>query len=191
MWGGWNSGLAWGDTSKKTVVEGIAVLLIAAVLYVYRVVVQDKKPLLLRLQFHLAAEHIDAGDYSSFFHVGRLLIHRRRSLHLRLGRIDSRSSGDGLHVAAADHQHHKIARVLVGSLCCSSAFTTGAQIVDGLQVQQPLSDKTSRVKNRKRSHHGRNAGNTAGEAQGRSWSLSGCIPLSLLSQPGATSLRSV
>jgi amino acid transporter len=49
VWGGWNSGLAWGDTSKKTVVEGIAVLLIAAVLYIYRVVVQEKKPLLLRL----------------------------------------------------------------------------------------------------------------------------------------------
>jgi amino acid transporter len=49
LWGGWNSGLAWGDTSKTTVVEGIAVLLIAALLYIYRVVVQDRKPLLLRL----------------------------------------------------------------------------------------------------------------------------------------------
>jgi amino acid transporter len=49
IWGGWNSGLAWGDTSKTTVFQGIAVLLIAAVLYVYRVVVQDKRKLALRL----------------------------------------------------------------------------------------------------------------------------------------------
>jgi amino acid transporter len=49
VWGGWNSGLAWGDTSKKTVVEGIAVLLIAAVLYVFRVVVEDKRKLALRI----------------------------------------------------------------------------------------------------------------------------------------------
>src|SRR6476619_7458563 len=32
VWGGWNSGLAWGDTSKTIVFEGIGVLLIAAVL---------------------------------------------------------------------------------------------------------------------------------------------------------------
>src|SRR5947199_5493636 len=32
IWGGWNSGLAWGDTSKTTVFQGIAVLLIAVVL---------------------------------------------------------------------------------------------------------------------------------------------------------------
>jgi amino acid transporter len=49
VWGGWNSGLAWGDTSKKTVIEGIAVLLIAAVLYVFRVVVEDKRKLALRI----------------------------------------------------------------------------------------------------------------------------------------------
>jgi amino acid transporter len=49
IWGGWNSGLAWGDTSKTTVIEGVAVLLIAAILYVYRVVVEDKRKLALRL----------------------------------------------------------------------------------------------------------------------------------------------
>jgi amino acid transporter len=49
VWGGWNSGLAWGDTSKTIVFQGIGVLLIAAVLYVYRVVVQDKRPLALRI----------------------------------------------------------------------------------------------------------------------------------------------
>jgi amino acid transporter len=49
IWGGWNSGLAWGDTSKTTVFQGIAVLLIAVVLYIYRVVVQDKRKLALRI----------------------------------------------------------------------------------------------------------------------------------------------
>ncbi|MEP7022098.1 MAG: APC family permease [Pseudonocardiales bacterium] len=49
VWGGWNSGLAWGDTSKTTVFQGIAVLLIAVVLYVYRVVVQDKRKLAMRV----------------------------------------------------------------------------------------------------------------------------------------------
>ena len=49
IWGGWNSGLAWGDTSKTIVFEGIGVLLIAAVLYVFRVVVQDKRKLALRI----------------------------------------------------------------------------------------------------------------------------------------------
>ena len=49
VWGGWNSGLAWGNTSKTIVFEGIAVLLIAAVLYVIRVVLQDKRKLSLRL----------------------------------------------------------------------------------------------------------------------------------------------
>jgi amino acid transporter len=49
IWGGWNSGLAWGDTSKTTVFQGIAVLLIAVVLYIYRVVVQDKRRLALRI----------------------------------------------------------------------------------------------------------------------------------------------
>ena len=49
VWGGWNSGLAWGDTSKTIVFEGIGVLLIAAVLYVFRVVVEDKRKLALRL----------------------------------------------------------------------------------------------------------------------------------------------
>jgi amino acid transporter len=49
VWGGWNSGLAWGDTSKTIVFQGIAVLLIAAVLYVYRVVVEDKRKLALRI----------------------------------------------------------------------------------------------------------------------------------------------
>jgi len=49
VWGGWNSGLAWGNTSKTIVFQGVGVLLIAAVLYVYRVVVEEKKPLLLRL----------------------------------------------------------------------------------------------------------------------------------------------
>jgi amino acid transporter len=49
IWGGWNSGLAWGDTSKTIVFEGIGVLCIAALLYMFRVVVQDKKPLALRI----------------------------------------------------------------------------------------------------------------------------------------------
>jgi len=49
VWGGWNSGLAWGDTSKTIVFEGIGVLLIAAVLYVFRVVVEDKRKLALRI----------------------------------------------------------------------------------------------------------------------------------------------
>jgi amino acid transporter len=49
IWGGWNSGLAWGNTSKTIVFEGVAVLLIAAVLYVIRVVLQDKRKLALRL----------------------------------------------------------------------------------------------------------------------------------------------
>ncbi len=49
VWGGWNSGLAWGDTSKSTVFKAILILLIAALLYIYRVVVQEKKPLKLRL----------------------------------------------------------------------------------------------------------------------------------------------
>ena len=49
VWGGWNSGLAWGDTSKTIVFQGIGVLLIAAVLYVFRVVVQDKRKLALRI----------------------------------------------------------------------------------------------------------------------------------------------
>jgi len=49
IWGGWNSGLAWGNTSKTIVFEGIGVLCIAAVLYVFRVVVQDKRKLALRI----------------------------------------------------------------------------------------------------------------------------------------------
>jgi amino acid transporter len=49
VWGGWNSGLAWGDTSKTTVFQGIAVLLIAVVLYVFRVVVQDRRKLAFRI----------------------------------------------------------------------------------------------------------------------------------------------
>ena len=49
VWGGWNSGLAWGDTRKTIVFQGIAVLCIAAVLYVYRVVVEDKRKLALRI----------------------------------------------------------------------------------------------------------------------------------------------
>jgi amino acid transporter len=49
VWGGWNSGLAYGNTSKTVVFQGIAILMIAAVLYIIRVVWQDKKPLALRL----------------------------------------------------------------------------------------------------------------------------------------------
>jgi amino acid transporter len=49
IWGGWNSGLAWGNTSKTVVLEGIAVLLIAALLYIVRVVVQERRPLALRV----------------------------------------------------------------------------------------------------------------------------------------------
>ncbi len=49
VWGGWNSGLAYGNTSKTIVFEGIGVLCIAAVLYIIRVVVQDKQKLALRL----------------------------------------------------------------------------------------------------------------------------------------------
>jgi amino acid transporter len=49
VWGGWNSGLAYGNTSKTVVFQGIAILMIAAVLYIIRVVWQEKKPLALRL----------------------------------------------------------------------------------------------------------------------------------------------
>ncbi len=49
VWGGWNSGLAYGNTSKTIVFEGIGVLCIAAVLYIIRVVFQDKQKLALRL----------------------------------------------------------------------------------------------------------------------------------------------
>ena len=49
IWGGWNSGLAWGNTSKTVVFQGIGILMIAAVLYIIRVVVQEKQPLALRL----------------------------------------------------------------------------------------------------------------------------------------------
>jgi amino acid transporter len=49
VWGGWYSGYAWGNTSKTVVFQGIGVLLIAAVLYVIRVVVEDKRKLALRL----------------------------------------------------------------------------------------------------------------------------------------------
>jgi len=47
--GGWNSGLAYVDTSKRTLVYGLLVLGIGVLLYIYRVVVQDKKPLRWRL----------------------------------------------------------------------------------------------------------------------------------------------
>jgi amino acid transporter len=47
--GGWNSGLAYGVTSKRTLVYGLLVLAIGVLLYIYRVVVQDKKPLKWRL----------------------------------------------------------------------------------------------------------------------------------------------
>ena len=47
--GGWNSGLAYVDTSKRTLVYGLLVLGIGVLLYIYRVVVQDKKPLKWRL----------------------------------------------------------------------------------------------------------------------------------------------
>ncbi|MDX6521909.1 MAG: hypothetical protein QOF08_2514 [Gaiellales bacterium] len=47
--GGWNSGLAYGDTSKRTLVYGLLVLAIGVVLYVYRVVVQEKQPLRMRI----------------------------------------------------------------------------------------------------------------------------------------------
>ena len=47
--GGWNSGLAYGDTSKRTLVYGLLVLGIGVILYIYRVMVQDKKPLKWRL----------------------------------------------------------------------------------------------------------------------------------------------
>jgi amino acid transporter len=49
VWGGWYSGYAWGNTSKTVVFEGIGVLLIAAVLYIWRVVVQDKRRLALQV----------------------------------------------------------------------------------------------------------------------------------------------
>ena len=49
VWGGWNSGLAYGNTSKTIVFEGIGVLCIAAVLYIIRVVYQDKQKLAFRL----------------------------------------------------------------------------------------------------------------------------------------------
>ena len=49
VWGGWYSGYAWGNTSKTVVFQGIGVLLIAALLYVIRVVVEDKRRLALRL----------------------------------------------------------------------------------------------------------------------------------------------
>ena len=49
VWGGWNSGLAYGNTSKTIVFEGIGVLCIAAILYVIRVTLQDKRRLALRL----------------------------------------------------------------------------------------------------------------------------------------------
>ncbi len=49
IWGGWNSGLAWGNTNKTVVGEGVGVLLIAAVLYIYRVKVQERRPLAMRL----------------------------------------------------------------------------------------------------------------------------------------------
>ncbi len=49
VWGGWNSGLAWGNTSKTVVFQGIGILMIAAVLYIIRVVIQERKPLKLRL----------------------------------------------------------------------------------------------------------------------------------------------
>jgi amino acid transporter len=47
--GGWYAGLAYGTTGHKTLWIGLLVLGISLVLYVYRVVVQDKKPLQLRL----------------------------------------------------------------------------------------------------------------------------------------------
>jgi amino acid transporter len=49
IWGGWNSGLAYGNTSKTIVFEGIGVLCIAAVLYVVRVTLEDKRRLALRI----------------------------------------------------------------------------------------------------------------------------------------------
>jgi amino acid transporter len=47
--GAWYAGLAYGTTGHKTLWIGLLVLGISLVLYVYRVVVQDKEPLRLRL----------------------------------------------------------------------------------------------------------------------------------------------
>jgi amino acid transporter len=47
--GGWNAGLAYGTDSHQPLLIGLAVLAAALLLYVYRVVVQDKRRLELRL----------------------------------------------------------------------------------------------------------------------------------------------
>jgi amino acid transporter len=47
--GGWNAGLAYGTESHQPLIIGLIVLGLALLLYVFRVVVQDRKPLRLRL----------------------------------------------------------------------------------------------------------------------------------------------
>jgi hypothetical protein len=49
IFGAANVGLAYGASTRSTLIPSIAILVIALGLYVFRVVVQEKKPLQLRL----------------------------------------------------------------------------------------------------------------------------------------------
>ena len=49
IFGAANVGLAYGASTRSTLVPSIGILVVALALYVYRVVVQDKKPLQMRL----------------------------------------------------------------------------------------------------------------------------------------------
>jgi len=62
IFGAANVGLAYGASTRSTLIPSIAILLIALGLYVFRVVVQDKKPLQMRLPAATMPEEERAMD---------------------------------------------------------------------------------------------------------------------------------
>ena len=131
----------------------------------FELVPKKNKSLLLRLQFHLGAQHIDSGHDPGILLIHRALIQRLGGVDLSLRRRDLRLAGNRLQIQAGDAEHDHIASVLSREPGGAQVLRASMHVAHCGEIQQRLTGIDAGIKYIERADNIRDPRNSAGKTE--------------------------
>ncbi len=104
-------------------------------LLLLEIIAQRRQPLLLILQLHLAAIHIDTRVQPAAIAVDGLLVDGLRCFNLRLLRLNSGSRRDDLQIRPRHSERHQVATVARRQLCRARCIDGGPPVMQRGQAE--------------------------------------------------------
>ena len=114
--------------------------------------------LVLRLQFDLGSQQINARGEAGVSQIHRLVVEGLRGLDLRFGSIHTRLRRDGLQVSLGNDQYDHLAHILVTESFRGEAARGRSLVMQRVQVQNRAGHADARVEECERADHCGEAG---------------------------------